>query len=157
MHTLSTADREFMAAFEACEIPRAEFRHRAHLRLAYCYLAGSDAETAIARCRSAIVRFIRHNGIDPAKYSETLTQAWVLAVHHFMQASGPANSADEFLERSARLLDSRIMSAHYSADVLSSPEARSRFVEPDRLPIPRYARNGEVLAVGDHPASPPLG
>jgi hypothetical protein len=36
------------------------------------------------------------------------------------------------------LLDSKIMLTHYSAEVLFSPEARARFVEPNLESIPRH-------------------
>lgn len=137
MHTLSQEDRDFRAAFEACQIAPADFTHRAHLRLAYCYLSEGDTEVAVTRFRGALGRFLHHNGIDPAKYSETVTRAWVLAVHHFMHSCGETGSAEAFLSRSSRLLDAKIMLTHYTKDVLFSAAARLQFVEPNLLPIPR--------------------
>jgi hypothetical protein len=49
MHTLSQEDRDFRAAFEACRVLPADFTHRAHLRLAYCYLVAADSERAVAQ------------------------------------------------------------------------------------------------------------
>ena len=45
-HELSTSDREFRTAFEAGAYAPADFSHRAHIRLAYVYLAEHDVERA---------------------------------------------------------------------------------------------------------------
>jgi hypothetical protein len=138
-HELSASDREFRAAFEAGAFAPADFSHRAHVRLGYVYLAGSDVDTALARMRAALVAFLAHHGIPAAKYHETLTRAWILAVHHFMHRSPEAASADDFIERNPLLLDTKIMLTHYSAGLLFSDAARAEFVEPDLDPIPRHA------------------
>jgi hypothetical protein len=137
-HSLSDDDRRFRADFEACTIPPAQFDHQAHVRLAYVHLAESDADTALARMRAALLAFLKHNGVDPSKYHETMTRAWILAVRHFMETSPASASADDFIESNPRLLDSKIMMTHYSAGLLFSPEARAQFVEPDLGPIPRH-------------------
>jgi hypothetical protein len=138
-HLLSTDDVEFRAAFEAGAYAPANFSHRAHVRLAYVYLAGSDVDVALERMRSALVSFLAHHGIPAAKYHETLTRAWILAVHHFMHRSSEASSADDFIERNPMLLDTKIMLTHYSAELLFSDVARAAFVEPNLDPIPRHA------------------
>jgi hypothetical protein len=137
-HAPSEDDRRFRAAFEAGGVAPADFNHRAHVRLAYAYLVETDDETATLRMRDALHGFLRRNGIDPAKYHETMTRAWVLAVRHFMARSAPAASADAFIEANPVLLDSKIMLTHYSAELLFSDDARARFVEPDVEAIPRY-------------------
>jgi hypothetical protein len=88
--------------------------------------------------RESLNRFLQHNGVDPSKYHETLTQAWILAVHHFMNKSEKANSAESFIEQHPEMLDSKIMMTHYSAEVLFSEEARNTFVQPNLEPITRY-------------------
>ena len=137
-HELSSSDREFRAAFEAGAYAPADFSHRAHVRLAYVYLAGSDVDTALECYRRALQGFLAHHGISAAKYHETLTRAWILAVHHFMHRSPGAPSADDFIERNPLLLDSKIMLTHYSAGLLFSDAARAGFVEPDLDPIPQH-------------------
>ena len=88
--------------------------------------------------RDTLSRFLIHNGVDPSKYHETLTKAWILAVHHFMNETGSSKSADDLIDRNAEMLDKKIMMTHYSAEVLFSDEARSGFVNPDLDPIPRH-------------------
>jgi len=137
-HRISESDHEFLTAFEAGAIAPANFNHRAHVRLAYIYLATNDVERGTTLMRHAIVNFLRHHGIAPTKYHETLTQAWILAVFHFMHRTTESASADEFIERTPILLDSRIMMTHYSAERLFSQHARHGFVQPDLEPIPHH-------------------
>lgn len=88
--------------------------------------------------RETLYRFLLHNCVDPSKLHATITKAWILAVHHFMNKTGDSGSADELIDRNAEMLDTEIMMIHYSADVLFSDEARTAFVQPDLDPIPRY-------------------
>lgn len=137
-HGLSADDQRFREAFEACRFAPADFDHRAHLRLAYVYLAEGDPDSASPRMREALHGFLRHHGIETSKYHETLTRAWILAVRHFTENSPPAASADAFIDGNPALLDSGIMMTHYSAGLLFSEKARRRFVEPDIEPIPGH-------------------
>jgi hypothetical protein len=79
------------------------------------------------------------NGVDPTRYHETLTRAWILAVRHFMNKTRGGKSADELIAKNPEMLDSRSMLTHYSSEVLFSDEARQAFVQPDLDPIPRHA------------------
>lgn len=135
-------DLAFRTAFESCQV--AEFDHRAHVRLAYVYLAEHDTDTAFQRMRDALRGFLAHRDNDPSKYHDTLTRAWIMAVRHFMDRTPSASSADAFIDQNPKLLDAGIMMTHYSAEVLFSPEARAGFVEPDLDSIPE-SRMGEPL------------
>ena len=137
-HHLSNSDVEFRAAFEAGAFAPADFSHRAHVRLAYVYLAESDVNLALERMRAALLTVLCHHGIPASKFHATLTRAWILAVDHFMHRSPEASSADDFIERNPLLLDTKIMLTHYSADLLFSDQARAEFVEPNLDPIPRH-------------------
>jgi hypothetical protein len=138
MYQVSGEDRRFREDFEACRVPPQAFDHRAHVRLAYTYLAETNVDTALPLMRNALRAFVAHNGIPASKYHETLTHAWILAVHHFMSMSGAAASADAFIDNHPRLLNTKIMLSHYSAEALFSPAARAQFVEPNLDPIPRH-------------------
>lgn len=135
---LSADDRWFRAQFESCEIPPAAFGHRAHIRLAYVYLVESDTESAHRSLRDALRRFLECHDVDYSKYHETLTRAWIMAVRHFMELTQHSESSESFIEQNPRMLDSKIMLTHYSAELLFSGEARAVFVEPDLDPIPRH-------------------
>lgn len=135
---VTEADLEFRNQMESSEFPASEFNHRAHIRLAYIYLSGNTTDESTESMRETLNRFLIHHGVDPSKYHATLTKAWILAVHHFMNKSGDSKSADEFIDRNPEMLDTKIMMIHYSAEVLFSDEARTAFVQPDLDPIPRY-------------------
>lgn len=137
-HALSAGDRAFRADFESGALAKEAFDHRAHVRAAYAYLAENETERAIDLMRAALTGFLRHHGVPATKYHETMTRAWVLAVRHFMERSGPSASAEAFIDQNPILLDSRIMLTHYSAGLLFSDDARARFVEPDLEEIPRH-------------------
>ena len=142
-HSVSTSDLEFLRAFEACEIEADAFDHRAHVRLAYIYLCEEMDEaaknrTAYDRMKRALLVYLNHLGIGPAKYHETITRAWLLAVRHFMSTAPQCDSADVFIQAHPKLLDTRIMLSHYSENALFSDSARAQFVEPDLEPIPKH-------------------
>ena len=138
-HLLSKEDREFKNLVESCEFPVAEFDHRAHIRLAYVYLTGNSADESVHLMRDTLTALLKHAGVEPSqKYHETLTEAWILAVNHFIKNTDDSQSADDFLEKNTVMLDSKIMMTHYSAEVLFSDEARKAFVEPNLDPIPRH-------------------
>jgi limonene-1,2-epoxide hydrolase len=134
---LSGEDLALQAAFESGALAPAEFSHRAHVALAYVYLARGDVAAAVEDMRAGLAAYLRHHGIDPSKYHETLTRAWILAVWHFMSKTRDAGSSADLIARNPMLLDSKIMLTHYSAALLFSDEARKAFVEPDLDPIPR--------------------
>jgi hypothetical protein len=138
-YSISKDDLTFKDQVESCQFPVADFDHRAHIRLAYIYLSGNSTGRSVQLMRDALLQLLKHAGIDPSqKYHETLTEAWILAVHHFMKSTNSAESADEFIDKNKEMLDSKIMMTHYSADVLFSDAARKAFVEPDLDPIPGH-------------------
>ncbi|MDF1720410.1 MAG: hypothetical protein P1U65_07040 [Minwuia sp.] len=140
-HKASAADIRFRDDFAAFRIDPAEFRHRQHIRLAYVCLVNHGPDAATAHVRDTITALLHHIGVDPAaKYHETMTRAWVLAVDHFMHRDAtPATSADAFIDANPRLLDKDIMLTHYAHETLFSDNARAGFVAPDRAPIPLHA------------------
>jgi hypothetical protein len=136
----SEADAKFRQDFEAGRVGPADFDHRAHLTLAYIYLCDFDTDTAYESMKAAIHGLLQRNDVDPDKYHDTLTRAWIMAVRHFMEKSDHTASADALIDQFPEMLDSNIMLTHYSAELLFSDDARARFVEPDRDKIPRYQR-----------------
>jgi len=133
---LDASDRNFLDAFERCEIAPENFHHRDHIRLAYIYLRQHDADTTLTKMRSGLQRFLVHAGAPATKYHETITRAWLLAVEHFMNETAPTSSFEEFAAAAPRLFAPGAMETHYTRELLRSDEARERFVEPDLQPIP---------------------
>jgi hypothetical protein len=138
-HQLSVQDQNFRMEFEAHTISPALFNHRAHIRLAYIYLAEHDTDAAHQLMRRALLSFLNHHGINVSKYHETMTHAWILAVRHFMAKTPSTESYDAFIEQNPSLLNSKIMLAHFTTEVLFSDEARAKFVQPNLDPIPSYS------------------
>lgn len=137
LHVPSEADDAFIREFEMGALIPEAFGHRAHLRVAYVYLTRQSRDDAARAVRQGLTTFLAANGLPANKYHETLTRAWVMAVHHFMQRSPATQSADEFIDGNPELLDPAIMLTHYSRDVLFSTAARESFVPPDMDPIPQ--------------------
>ena len=137
-HTVSPEDLEFRDAFEAGDVPPAQFRHRDHVRLAYIYLCEFDPDSANDRMRSALLGFLKANNIPLGKYHETLSRSWINAVRHFMDIEEPSSCFEEFLAKGMQLLNAELMLTHYSCEVLFSKRARRQFLEPDLKPIPEH-------------------
>ena len=135
----SQDDLDFRDAFEAGRVAPANFDHRAHLRLAYVYLCEGPVDAAMPHMRSALQRFLLRNGVPAAKYHETLTRSWLMAVAYFMDKATGAASFDSFLAQDDRLLDTHIMLTHYRKKTLFSDAARAAFVAPDLQSIPPAA------------------
>ena len=142
MNLLSDDDREFGRRFDEGGVTPAQFDHRAHLRLAYVHLAHHGPEVAVDTFRHSLQGFLQRHRIDPAKFHETLTQAWLRAVWHFMQRTGDSESSEAFLAKCEALHDPKVMLSHYSERVLFSDEARRHFVAPDIDPIPVDRQGG---------------
>ena len=81
--------------FESCTIAAAEFHHREHLVVAVWYLQALTRDEAVARMRTALLRFIEHHGVDPKKYSEEVTVFWVDAVASQLEEIGAQASVVE--------------------------------------------------------------
>ena len=138
MKAPTDSDGRFQQRFESCELAAAEFHHREHLRVAYIYLTLHPPEVALDTMRRGLQKFLTHLGAPASKYHETMTRAWLLAVHHFMHVAERAASFDQFARSAPQLFDQQIMLTHYTSKLLMSDTARCRFVEPDLDPIPRY-------------------
>ena len=136
---MSAADRAFSKAVESCEVSASGFNHAAHVRLAYTLLCEDDLETATHRMRTLLRALLDHLGADEAKYHETMTRAWMLAVAHFMSRTEPCSSFSGFIEHNPALLDFELMLTHYSSELLFSEQARTRFLAPDLMPFPEHA------------------
>jgi hypothetical protein len=135
---ISAEDILFQQLFEEFKVAPSDFDHAAHVRLAYIYLCQFPVEAAAERMKGSLLGFLEHLGVGSAKYHETVTRAWIMAVRHFMESSPPSASSMEFIGGNPRLLDSKIMLKHYSAEVLFSRVARTSFVRPDKAAIPEH-------------------
>ncbi|HCG01307.1 MAG TPA: hypothetical protein DEV93_12265 [Chloroflexi bacterium] len=69
-------------------------------------------------------------------YHDTLTRAWLYLVAAAMTDYMEVSDFDEFLRRHPELLDKNCLLRYYSAEQLSSAQARSGWLSPDLHPIP---------------------
>lgn len=129
-------DDEFLAAFEACTLARADWTHEAHVRTAWLYLIRRPFADALRLVREGIPRLNRARGADPDAYHDTITVAFVRVIA--ARLGDPGESFPAFRGRNPDLLAKHFpaLLRHYSEGRLYSADARRGFVEPDRDPLP---------------------
>lgn len=136
-HFTSDAEVEALVqAFEDASISASEFNHLAHLAVALSYMARMPEEQALERMRLSIKGFASHHGAEKL-YHETLTTFWMRLLGHLTALY----NVDLPLWRRINLIVERWgtrqpVDAHYSRELIGSPEARAGWVTPDRLPLP---------------------
>ena len=120
--------------FEACSIPRNEWKHREHLVVALYYVSKFDLDAATKRMRRGILRLLEHGfGVDLEKempYHETLTIFWMNAVHDFWTVRRDRPLCEIAADMIATL-DKDYPLEFYTREYLFSDDARKRFVAPD--------------------------
>ena len=130
------SDKEFLAVFLDCSMPPAGFDHYGHVRIAWLLLRDHPLEEAIALTCDGIARLANHLGV-PGKYHRTLTEALVRLMAH-AGATRQDISWGNFLLANCRLMEDAqgLLAQYFSVGLLATDEARSRYVEPDLLPLP---------------------
>ena len=144
--TNGSPDEAFLKAFEDCTLPFAEWRHRAHLKVAYLYLRQLPFDEALTKVRANIKRYNAATNTPEELergYHETITVAWLRLIYFTLCEYGPAASADEFLEREPQLLNKKALLLFYSRSQLISWRGKAEFVEPDLAPFPRNTKQQE--------------
>jgi hypothetical protein len=112
--------------------PGGGFGHRQHVQLAFI----AARRYGTARAAHVISDWIRQlTAHAPQKFNATVTWAWTEIVGHHVAADPAVADFDTFAERYPALLDKRLLTRHYSAAVLASPQARTGWVEPDLAPF----------------------
>ncbi len=129
-------DDEFLARLADCTLPKEHFNHLGHLRLACLQLQRHAFDEAVRRSCEGIGRYATHLGAAD-KFHWTLTQALM----HLLQAAGAAAPGQDWTEviaaNAALVANARArVGLHYSDELLASAAARTRFVAPDRAPLP---------------------
>ena len=117
---------------ERCLLAKDEFHHRDHLAVAAVYLRAYNFETALARMRTSLQRFAAHHGVA-GLYHETLTRFWLLQVEQRLDRRLALCESVRSIQ--GRLPDKGLALEYYSKDMLNSPDAKMRWMEPDLQPI----------------------
>lgn len=163
---LTPADAAFIAALEQAAIPKDQWNHRAHIRMAWIVLVqagfpmGSPADPAapaastttvapapppaaftpvLDRVRAGLRRLVQAFGVPDAidrGYHETMTVAWLRLVAVTLRAQPAQPDSDAFCDAQPHLLCRTTLRLYYSPGRILSAEAKARFVEPDLSPLP---------------------
>ncbi|MEE8105057.1 MAG: hypothetical protein V3T86_05935 [Planctomycetota bacterium] len=121
-----------------------EWTHPVHLCMSTWYLSRNGPDEGVKAMRETILRFNAHNGIEmtPERgYHETLTVAW-LRIVAWELARCPADLS--LPERAGHVIehcrDMRRLRDHYTRETMMSWKARTEWVEPDLVPLPKLER-----------------
>jgi hypothetical protein len=115
------------------------FRHRQHVHLAFIAARRYGSAQAAEKVSGWIGHLTAH---APQKFNATVTRAWTEIVAHHVAAEPSVTDFETFAERHPALLDKRLLTRHYTAATLASPQARAGWVEPDRAAFGRPSRLG---------------
>lgn len=129
-------DVVFESKFEKGSLPPSLFTHEAHLRLAWIYIKNYGEKKATEKISREIEQFdILHGCGD--KFNKTITIAAIKVVDYFV---GKSKSKDfkSFILEFPRLKTAfrELLHSHYGPNILTSENAKIRFIEPDILPFP---------------------
>ena len=130
-----------VAAFERGDAPSGGFTHQAHLAVALTYLDRHGLEGATERMRSGLLSFLQRAFGDrtaaEVKYRETVTVFWLRLLAAELASTDASRPLHERVNPLlARYRDAATIRDYYTQQRLESDEARQRFVEPDRKPLP---------------------
>jgi hypothetical protein len=128
-------DDEFVRAFLQVWPGGAHFGHREHLRLAWLVIERHGPEMAAEIVGGGLRRMAAAQG-QSVLYNETMTRFWIRLVAHVRDVKGPLVGFDGALELVPMLLDKTLPFKHWTRELMFSPEARERWVEPDLRPMP---------------------
>jgi len=132
-------DEEFLDAFESCTLPREQWTHHAHLRVAYLYASTHEWHGAIDRVRRGIQAYNKATDTPESLnrgYHETITQSFLRLVFAAQSRTGPHPSSEDFCQAHPELQSKYVLQTFYSTERLMTMQAKAEFVEPDLNPLP---------------------
>jgi len=123
-------DTEFMQKFTDHTLPKSEFTHQAHLRVAWYYLTHHKFETAADLIAAEIKKYATAIGASHI-FHETLTYAWTLVVADAIKNNPTTHDfATFFVAAKAELTNKDAPLRFYSKEMLASLQAKQT-----RLPM----------------------
>lgn len=129
-------NEEFLKQFENASLE--EFHHIDHIRIAWLYLRQFGFERGSQKIVEGVKYFAAaHN--QSQRYHETITQFWIRAVEHCIQANRTINNFNEFIDTFPFLKETASIYKHYTKQQLMSEIARAQWVDPD-LAVSDYIR-----------------
>lgn len=126
-------ESEFLEKFNSRSLGAGNFNHLNHLWLGWIYIRDHSLPEACEKLFRDIKAYADSQGAtDKAHFTVTVALG-ILIKERFLENE----VFEDFLERNVDLrTDARgLLAKHYSDDVLAGPEAKSIFLQPDRLPF----------------------
>ena len=88
-----------VSGFESCTSSKEEFTHLSHLTVATYYLCNSTPEESFAKMRTGLLCFLNHHGVNPAKYSDRVTRAWIEQIGQVCEMTNLESSLVEMVNK----------------------------------------------------------
>ena len=88
-----------VSGFESCTSSKEEFTHLSHLTVATYYLCNSTPEESFEKLRTGLLRFLTHHGVNPAKYSDRVTRAWIEQIRQVCKLTNQDSSLVEMVNK----------------------------------------------------------
>ena len=88
-----------VSGFENCTTSKEGFTHLSHLTVATYYLLNSTPDESFEKMRSGLLRFLKHHGINSAKYSDRVTWAWIEQIRQVCQPTNQDSSLVAIVNR----------------------------------------------------------
>lgn len=130
---MSLPDVDFIAQFEQKILPSEDFNHIGHIRLAWLYLQQHELTDAIVKTTTGIQAYAIHLGAKD-KFHHTITEALVHIIYNRSLKQANTHFSDFLLANQDLVNDAKaVIQQYYSAEVLTSIEAKKYFVKPDKL------------------------
>jgi hypothetical protein len=139
------SDEELVRGVAELTLPNERFHHREHLRFARYRVLRDGYPFALESVSEQIARFASRHG-HAQKFHVTMTQCWVRIVAGALADEPSDRSFEQLVARHPQLLDKHLPLRHYSRERLFSEPARTGWVEPDLLELPRCPIHRGVAA-----------
>ena len=127
---------DFLNAWEACTLPKAEWTHAAHVAAAACYTWQRTPLEALPLLRQRIRAFNEATGgqnTEDAGYHETLTRFWAEVVGSFIASRRGGTRLDAVRAAVERFGSARdLTKTYYTHDIVRDRVARREWVPPVR-------------------------
>jgi hypothetical protein len=139
---MSMNDADLLRQFEDRTLPFDRWTHRAHVRVAFCYLRQYAFDEALTRIRAGIQAYNAANKVPDGPtsgYNETTTVAFLRLIDATMRAYGgamPTADSDAFCDTHPQLLHREVLRLFYSPQRRMHPAAKETFIEPDLTELP---------------------
>ena len=125
---------DLVRRFESCAIRPEDFRHYQHLTVALWYVREFPYDLASEKMRAGIQKLATAYG--KTGYHETITLFWLLLVRDFAASASAERLCDLANRLAASYTGKNVINDYYSAELLTTPEAKERWIEPDLKSLP---------------------